>query len=179
MLRNSHQRYYIEKAALENIAIFIRKKLSWSLFLIKLFQHRCFPANIAKFLRTSILKNICEWLLLNEVFNSNEEQHYLVNKLDENGVRNNDVLGLFGSLWYYDICILSRSSCTEVFFKELFLKISQKQGFGRETDENRADLCLRPVVFSFESGCILCSILVVKMAVKLEVLRNVPQGEDG
>ena len=96
-----------------------------------------------------------------------------MNKLDENGVRNNDVLGLFASFWYYDICILSRSSCTEVFFKELFLKISQKQGFGREKDENRADLCLRPVVFSFESGCILCPILVIKMAVKLEVLRNV------
>ena len=27
----------------------------------------CFPMNIAKFLRTPILKNICEWLLLNSV----------------------------------------------------------------------------------------------------------------
>ena len=26
------------------------------------------------------------------------------------------------------------------------------QGFGREKDENRADLCLRSIVFSFESG---------------------------
>ena len=97
-----------------------------------------------------------------------------MNKLDENGVRNNDVLGLFASFWHYDICILSRSSCTKVFFKELFLKISQKQEFGREKDENHTDLCLRPVVFSFESGCILSSILVIKMAVKREVLRNVP-----
>ena len=30
----------------------------------KRLQHRCFPANIAKFLRTAILKNICERLLL-------------------------------------------------------------------------------------------------------------------
>ena len=27
-----------------------------------------------------------------------------------------------------------------------------RQGFGREKDENRADLCLRSIVFSFESG---------------------------
>ena len=27
-------------------------------------QHRCFPVNIANFLRTPILKNICEQLLL-------------------------------------------------------------------------------------------------------------------
>ena len=40
--------------------------------------------NIAKFLRTRILKNICERLLLNVVFNSNDEQHLLI-KLDEIG----------------------------------------------------------------------------------------------
>ena len=33
-------------------------------FIKKRLQHRCFPVNIAKFLRTPILKNICEWLLL-------------------------------------------------------------------------------------------------------------------
>ena len=33
-------------------------------FLKKRLQHRCFPAKFAKFWRTSILKNICEWLLL-------------------------------------------------------------------------------------------------------------------
>ena len=31
--------------------------------LFKRLQHRCFPVNIAKFLRTPILKNICERLL--------------------------------------------------------------------------------------------------------------------
>ena len=34
-------------------------------FIKKRRQHMCFSANIAKFLRTSILKNICERLLLN------------------------------------------------------------------------------------------------------------------
>ena len=33
-------------------------------FIEKRLQHRCFPVNIAKLLRTPILKNICEWLLL-------------------------------------------------------------------------------------------------------------------
>ena len=36
-------------------------------FILKRLQHRYFPVNIAKFLRTSVLKNICEQLLLNEV----------------------------------------------------------------------------------------------------------------
>ena len=33
-------------------------------FFKKRLQHRCFPANIAKFLTTTFLKNICERLLL-------------------------------------------------------------------------------------------------------------------
>ena len=98
------------------------KNLSWSLFLIKLFQYN-FPVNIAKFLRTSIFKNICERLLLNVVFTSNDEQHLLV-KLDEMGL-DTIVLCLFVSFWYYYICILSRSSRMEVFFKKSFLKILQ------------------------------------------------------
>ena len=32
-------------------------------------QNRCFLVNIAKFLRAPILKNICEWLLLNPTTN--------------------------------------------------------------------------------------------------------------
>ena len=84
MFRNSHWRCSIKKAVLKNFAIFIGNNLSWSLLLIKLFQHICFPLNIAKFLGTPIFKNIFEWLLLNVVFNTNEEQHLLV-KLDEMG----------------------------------------------------------------------------------------------
>ena len=34
-------------------------------FIKKGLQRRCFPANIANFLRTAILKNVCERLLLN------------------------------------------------------------------------------------------------------------------
>ena len=38
--------------------------LSACSFIKKRLQHRCFPVKLAKFLRTSILKNICERLLL-------------------------------------------------------------------------------------------------------------------
>ena len=68
---------FCEKGVLRNLAVFPGKHLCWSLFLIKDYkgpqacnfikkrlQHRCFPVNIAKFLRGPILKNICERLLL-------------------------------------------------------------------------------------------------------------------
>ena len=55
-----------KKDAFKNFAIFTRKQLCWSLyrvfgvnFIKKRLQHRYFPANIKKFLRTLILKNIC------------------------------------------------------------------------------------------------------------------------
>ena len=35
-------------------------------FIKKRLQYKCFPVNIAKFFRPSILKNICERLLLDE-----------------------------------------------------------------------------------------------------------------
>ena len=65
---------FFKTGVLKNFAIFTRKHLCWSLFLIlvlqpcnyikKQLQHRCFPLNIAEFWRTSNLKNICEQLLL-------------------------------------------------------------------------------------------------------------------
>ena len=59
----------------KNFANFTGKPLCWSLFLKscrveawniikKRLQHKCFPVNILKFLKTPILKNICERLLL-------------------------------------------------------------------------------------------------------------------
>ena len=67
---SNHQRSSVKIATLKNFEIFIEKQLCWSLFLIKLqlqlyekeTKHKCFPENIAKFLRTFILKNICERL---------------------------------------------------------------------------------------------------------------------
>ena len=75
--RNSHRRFVIENVVLKNFAIYTGKHLYWNLFLIKLqasfikkrLTRTCFSVNIAKFLRKSILKNICERLLLAMLFN--------------------------------------------------------------------------------------------------------------
>ena len=73
---SSNQRCSLEKAVLKNFAIFTGKQLVFeSLFnkvaglqvtkcIKKTLQYRCFRINIAKFLGTRTLKNICEWLLL-------------------------------------------------------------------------------------------------------------------
>ena len=55
---------FYKKAALSNFAIFTGKHLKACNFIKKRLQYKCFPVNIADFLRTSILKNICERLLL-------------------------------------------------------------------------------------------------------------------
>ena len=64
-----------KKGVLKNFAIFTRKYLCWSLFDVfwvnfikKRLQHRYFPVNITKFLRTPILKNIWERLHLKQLF---------------------------------------------------------------------------------------------------------------
>ena len=67
--RGSHRRCSAKKGVLENYENFTRKRLCWSLFLTKLQvkkrpQDSCFTVKFAKYLRTPILKNICEWLLL-------------------------------------------------------------------------------------------------------------------
>ena len=72
----NEQRVLYKKTFLNNFAIFTEKNLFWCLFFNKnaglqvcnfienRLQHRCFLVNIAKFLRTHVLKNICEQLLL-------------------------------------------------------------------------------------------------------------------
>ena len=70
-VRDSHQSCLVKKGVLKNFTNF----LCWSLFLtnlwafrpatlLKKIQNRCFPEKLAKFVRTPILKNICEQLLL-------------------------------------------------------------------------------------------------------------------
>ena len=69
--RGNHQRCFITKIAFKNFAIFTGKDLCLSLFLIKSFkkriQRRCFPVNIAIFLKALILKNIGKQLFLSKV----------------------------------------------------------------------------------------------------------------
>ena len=74
--RSSLRRCSIKKGVLKNFAKFTGKHLCQGLFsnkvgglrpatlLKKRLWHGCFPVNFPIFLRTSILKNICERLLL-------------------------------------------------------------------------------------------------------------------
>ena len=63
---------FYKKFVRKTFAIFTGKHICWSLFSIKLqanfikkrLQHRCFPMNIAKSLRTPFLKNILQTALL-------------------------------------------------------------------------------------------------------------------
>ena len=75
---------FYKKAVLKNFVLFTGKHLCWSLFfnkvaglrrpamlLKKKLQHRCFRVNNAKFLKTLILKSVCERLLLNNSIDCN------------------------------------------------------------------------------------------------------------
>ena len=59
-----HPPVFCKKGALKNLQNFAGKYLFWSLFLIKLQAFKRFLVKFAKFLKTHILKNICERLLL-------------------------------------------------------------------------------------------------------------------
>ena len=83
---------FYKKTVLKNFAIFAGKYLCWSLFLITVqafrLQDRCFPANFAKYLRTAILKNICQRLLLYLDLKNNGSNIFLSKGL----VTHNDIL---------------------------------------------------------------------------------------
>ena len=56
----SHPTCSVRNGVLKSFANFTGKQLCWSLFLVKLRAYRCFPVKLAKFLRTTISKSICE-----------------------------------------------------------------------------------------------------------------------
>ena len=55
---STHQMCFMKTAALKNFAVFTGKLQACN-FIKNRLQNRCFPVNIAKFLRTAISKNIC------------------------------------------------------------------------------------------------------------------------
>ena len=70
--KSNHKCCSIKKVVLKNFAIFTGKYLCWSLsfwnnFIKMRLQHRCFSMNIAKLLKTAILKSICERLFFKKV----------------------------------------------------------------------------------------------------------------
>ena len=83
IFRSSHWRCSTKKAILGHFVIFTGKHLCWGLFFTKVaghqacnfvkkrLQHRYFLANIRKFIRRPILKNICKRLHFWKVFNEN------------------------------------------------------------------------------------------------------------
>ena len=71
-----------EKVVLKNFAIFIG--LRACNFIKRRLQHRCFLVNIAKFLRTSILKNIYKRLLLPIMPKIAEDKRLLTNNKQKN-----------------------------------------------------------------------------------------------
>ena len=113
------------------------KQLCWRLFLIKnldlqswnfiknRLQHSCFPVNIVKYLRTPVLKNICERLFKRFPICANNKQHkkwgrhFLKNKtkkkhsktqLDENNLLFHDALDHFLFLYIPTACLRQRLS---------------------------------------------------------------------
>ena len=88
IFRSRHRRCSAKKGAvLKKFAIFTGKYLCWSLFsmnvqalgpasLLKGTPTRSFPVKFLKFLRTPILKNNCEQLLLYFYYNSHQHYHH-------------------------------------------------------------------------------------------------------
>ena len=84
---------FYKKAAFKNLATFTGKHLCWGVFfnenanlqscdfIKKRLQHKCFPVNTAKFLRTRVLKNICERLF--KGFHLHNKETYEVNILSK------------------------------------------------------------------------------------------------
>ena len=75
ILEKFNEQVFYKKIVLNNMSIFTGKYLCCFFFnknaglqacnfIKKRLKHRCFPANTTKFLRTPILKNICERMLL-------------------------------------------------------------------------------------------------------------------
>ena len=91
-------------------------------FLKKRLQRRCFPLNILKFLRTPILKNFCERLLLNIIWKRcwKYAWEWLKKDLAAQEVEFKFLKTLINILWYfrfiqYSYCLNLLKVC-EIFF---------------------------------------------------------------
>ena len=147
MLKKEPPQVFYKKNCLSKFRNIHRKTPLLESFLIKLqalgllkkrLQDRCFPVNIAKFLRAPILKNICEQLLLmltNIYLNLTFEYHYFFAKT-VNGLKplNNFVKKLhnrclagrkYASDWLWTdfclsgYCISILSNCKYLIYKFL------------------------------------------------------------
>ena len=112
--RRSHRRCSIIKVVLKNLQNSQENTYVWSLcwssmlacnFIKKRFQHSFFPVNIATFLRTPILKNICKRLLLNK--NGDNKIFFQIKGLSQN-TSNKVSARLFRYLFSFPIFLQNR-----------------------------------------------------------------------
>ena len=107
--RRSHRRCFIIKVVLKNLQNSQENTyvglFSACNFIKKRFQHSFFPVNIATFLRTPILKNICKQLLLDK--NSNNKIFFKIKGPSQN-TSNKVSARLFQYLFSFPIFLQNR-----------------------------------------------------------------------
>ena len=94
-VRSSREEVFCKKDGLRNFAKFTGKYLCQSLFLQKRLWHKCFPVNLAKFLRTPFLQNTSGRLLLLLAFQKQPPEVFY-----EKGVLENFVKFTGKHLWF-------------------------------------------------------------------------------
>ena len=130
-----NEQVFYKKAVRINFAIFTEKRLCWSLFLSKnadlqlwnFIKNKCFLVNITKFLRTPVLKIICERLLERfatrannitsdieseeDIFSKTKQKSHSKYQLDEKDLPFHDALDHFVFLCFSNACLRLRLSC--------------------------------------------------------------------
>ena len=121
---------FCKKGVLKNFASFSGKHLCWSHFLIKFqafrpatfkkrFQHRCFLKKFAKFLRTPILKNICERLLLLGILFGRHLPHSEIVHEDKDATKSRMMLGTSSKTCNFNLingCLVNGRNITPGIF---------------------------------------------------------------
>ena len=108
-IRSSRSQMFFKISVLKNFAVFTGKHQLWSLFLIKLqtwrsakrLQHRCFPVNIAKFLRTPPVAASVKWWNSTKMF-VNFFSHRLTSRSRKNTIEKYSI--------YWNVLLSSRQS---------------------------------------------------------------------
>ena len=90
------------------------------IFIKKRLQHRCFPVNIAKFLKTPILNYICEPLLISEIQTTNN----LIYILAENFIFNFRIYKIFSYLLSFANFSSTEFGFVFAFFSHTIFNIS-------------------------------------------------------
>ena len=95
--KSSLLQMFLKIGVLRNFKIFAEKHLCWSPFLIKILacnfiektlQHRCFPKNIAKFVRTAFFIEHLRWLLLVTAISRRYSEKQLLQNSKDNMLHN-------------------------------------------------------------------------------------------